>query len=431
LGEATAVAPVLAAAIEPLIGGRLPIRLIGWDGSIAGPAGAPVVWLRSAAALRRMLWCPGELGAAQAYACGDLDVDGDLVSALAEVWSQIAQGRLTPIRPSPAALARVCAVAARLGALGRPLPPLAAQARVRGRVHSLSRDRAAIRHHSDLSNDFYRLILDQSMAYSCAFWDPSRTGTTLAQAQRDKLDRICRKLRLDEQPGMRLLDVGCGWGSLSLHAAERYGARVLGVTLSAEQKDYIESVLAQRGLRDRVEIRVQDCRDVTDGPFDAAASIEMGEHVGRQNYPAFVQVLHSCVRPGARVVIQQMSRHGSHPGGGPFIESFIAPDTQMRPLGQTIALLEDAGLSTVAVEAMREHYVRTVDCWIDNLETRWDAAVALIGEEGARVWRLYLAGRRLAFAQGFMGVDQILLDRRSYGVMTCDGSGRSSGGAWL
>jgi cyclopropane-fatty-acyl-phospholipid synthase len=137
----------------------------------------------------------------------------------------------------------------------------------------------------------------------------------------------------------------------------------------------------------------------------------MGEHVGAQNYPTYARILHRSVRPGARVLIQQMSRRGSHPGGGPFIESFIAPDMHMRPLGETIALLEEAGLATVAVEAMREHYVRTADAWIDNLETHWDTAVALIGEEAARVWRLYLAGGRLAFMQGRMGVDQILLTR--------------------
>lgn len=402
---------MLAAAIEPLIGGELPIRLIAWDGSVAGPAAAPVVWLRNVAALRRMLWRPGELGVAQAYVCGDLDVDGDLGSALAYVWSQIAQGRLRATRPSPGALARLCSVAVRLGALGGPLPPPATQARVEGRLHSLSRDRAAISHHYNLSNAFYQLILDPSMAYSCAYWEPACPGVILERAQRHKLDRICRKLGLDGRPGMRLLDVGCGWGSLSLHAAERYGARVLGITLSAEQKAYIESMLTERGLGDRVEIRVQDYRTLTDGPFDAVASIEMGEHVGRQNYPTYARILNRSVRPGARVLIQQMSRRGSLPGGGPFIESFIAPDMHMRPLGQTIALLEEAGLSTIEVEAMREHYVRTVDSWIDNLETRWDTAVALIGEEAARVWRLYLAGGRLAFAQGRMGVDQILLAR--------------------
>lgn len=199
---------------------------------------------------------------------------------------------------------------------------------------------------------------------------------------------------------MRLLDVGCGWGSLSLHAAEQYGARVVGVTLSGEQEAYIEAALTERGLGNRVEIRVQDYRTITDGPFDAAASIEMGEHVGRHNYPTYAQIMHRCVRPGARVLIQQMSRRGSHPGGGPFIESFIGPDMHMRPLGQTIALLEEAGLATIAVEAMREHYVRTVDAWIDNLETHWDAAIELIGEEATRVWRLYLAGDGLRSCRG-------------------------------
>jgi cyclopropane-fatty-acyl-phospholipid synthase len=167
-GAANAVAPALEAAIEPLIGGDLPIRLIAWDGSVAGPEAAPVVWLRSPDALRRMLWCPSELGAAQAYVCGDIDVDGDLVAALSEVWSQSAERRSRPVKPSPAALGRLCVIAARLGALGAPLPPPAIQARLRGRLHSLSRDSAAISHHYDISSDFYRLILDPSMAYSCA-----------------------------------------------------------------------------------------------------------------------------------------------------------------------------------------------------------------------------------------------------------------------
>jgi len=411
LGEATAVAPMLAAAIEPLIGGQLPIRLIAWDGSIAGPAAAPVVWLRSAAALRRILWHPSELAAAQAYVSGELDVDGDLGAALTQVWTQITERRLRPLSASPPALERLCAVAARLGAIGGPLPPSASRARMRSRLNSSSHDGAANHRHYDLPNAFYRLILDPSMAYSCAYWKRDRPGTSLEQAQRDNLDRICRKLGLDRRPDMRLLDVGCGWGSLSLHAAEHYGARVVGTTLSAEQKAYIDAALTERRLGDRVEVRLQDYRAIGDGPFDAAASIEMGERVGRRNYPTYARILHGCVRPGARVLIQQMARPGSHLGGGSLSGSFIAPDRHMRPLGQTIALLEQAGLATIAVDAMREHYVRTVDTWIGNLETRWDAAVALIGEEAARAWRLYLAAGRLAFAQGYMIVDQILLAR--------------------
>jgi len=410
-GKTNAVAPALAAAIGPLVGGKLPIRLIAWDGSVAGDEFAPVVRLRSPNALRRMVWRPSELGVAQAYVCGDIDVDGDLGAALSHVWAQIGERGLAPVKPSPAALGRLFVTAARLGAFGGPLRPPATQARMRGRLHSLSRDRAAISHHYDTSNDFYRLILDPSMAYSCAYWESPQANSTLAQAQSDKLDRICQKIGLHERPGMRLLDVGCGWGSLSLHAAVYYGAQVVGLTLSREQKFYIDAVRTERGLKDRVEIRVQDYRALTDGPFDAVASIEMGEHVGESNYPTYADTLHKSVRPGGRVLVQQMSRRGNHPGGGPFIESFIAPDMHMRPVGETVALLEDSGLTMISVEAMREHYVRTADAWIANLEKRWDAAVELVGAEAARVWRLYLAGGRLAFEQGRMGVDQILLVR--------------------
>lgn len=409
--RANAVAPALAAAIEPLIGGKLPIRLIAWDGSVAGDECGPVVRLRNPNALRRMLWRPGELGVAQAYVCGDIDVDGDLGGALSHVWSQTAERRLGPVQPSPVALVRLCVVAARLGAFGAPLPPPTTQARMRGRLHSLSRDKAAISHHYDTSNDFYRLILDPSMAYSCAYWEPSQANCTLAQAQFDKLDRICHKIGLHERPGMRLLDVGCGWGSLSLHAAVHYGAQVVGLTLSREQKSYIDAARSELGLNDRVEIRVEDYRALTDGPFEAVVSIEMGEHVGEGNYPTYASTLHRSVRPGGRVLVQQMSRRGEHPGGGAFIESFIAPDMHMRPIGETLALLEDSGLTVIAVDAMREHYVRTAGAWIENLENHWDAAVELVGEEAARVWRLYLAGGRLAFEQGRMGVDQILLAR--------------------
>ena len=410
-GKTNAVAPALAAAIGPLVGGKLPIRLIAWDGSVAGDESAPVVRLRSPNALRRMVWRPSELGAAQAYVCGDIDVDGDLGAALSHVWAQIGERGLGPVKPSPAALGRLLVTAARLGAFGGPLRPPATQARMRGRLHSLSRDRAAISHHYDTSNDFYRLILDPSMAYSCAYWESPQANSTLAQAQSDKLDRICQKIGLHERSGMRLLDVGCGWGSLSLHAAVYYGAQVVGLTLSREQKFYIDAVRSERGLNDRVEIRVQDYRALTDGPFDAVASIEMGEHVGESNYPTYANTLHKSVRPGGRVLVQQMSRRGNHPGGGPFIESFIAPDMHMRPVGETVALLEDSGLTMISVEAMREHYVRTADAWIANLEKRWDAAVELVGAEAGRVWRLYLAGGRLAFEQGRMGVDQILLAR--------------------
>lgn len=407
------VAAELERALVPLVRGELPVRLVGWDGSVAGPADAPCVRLTSPNALRRILWSPGELGAAQAYVTGELDVDGDLSAALKHVWQVVHDRRLTAIRPRPSTIARLVRVARKLGAFGRPLPAPATQSNVKGRLHSLVRDRAAISHHYDLSNDFYALILDPQMAYSSAYFTRNVPGTPddpsygIVDAQRDKLDLVCRKIGLGRR-GMRFLDVGCGWGSLSLHAAEHFGAQVVGITISAEQKKFIDARIAERGLSDRVEIRLQDYREITDGPFDAVASLEMGEHVGEKNYAVYAKALFDNAAPGACVLVQQMSRSGKHPGGGPFIESFIVPDMTMRPVGETVNYLQRAGLEVRDVQAMREHYVWTVDAWLETFESRWDDVVAMVGEEMARVWRLYLVGGGLSFEQGRMGVDQIL-----------------------
>jgi len=410
-----ALATTIAEVLRPLVGGELPVRLVVWDGSEAGPAGAPVVRLNSQNAIRRLLWAPGELGAAQAYVTGELDVDGDLNSALQHLWKVVRDRDLNGIRPTPAVLAGVARIAKAAGALGAPPEPPASQARVKGRLHSLIRDRAAISHHYDLSNDFYSLILDPQMAYSSGYWTnqveggSSPEGYGLEDAQRDKLDLVCRKIGL--KPGMRLLDVGCGWGSLSLHAARHYGVDVVGVTLSVEQKAFIDARIKERGLEGQVEIRVQDYREIPDGPFDAVASLEMGEHVGQRNYPVYAAALFKNVVPGGRVLVQQMSRRGKHPGGGPFIESFIAPDMHMRPVGETLGFLEDAGLEVEGVEAMRRHYVWTLEAWYARFEQNYDAAVAMMGEEISRVWRLYLVGALRSFAEGRMGVEQILCSR--------------------
>jgi cyclopropane-fatty-acyl-phospholipid synthase len=384
------------------------VRLRAWDGSEAGPADAPLVELRSPDALRRLLWHPGELGAAQAYVTGELEVHGDLEAALTHAFA-VGRDRGVTGRPSAAAFAQGVRTLRRLGVLGRPPVPPASQARVRGRLHSPLRDRHAISHHYDLSNEFYALILDPAMAYSCAYYgdDPDQT---VESAQRAKLDLVCRKLDLG--PDRTLLDVGCGWGSLSLHAAEHFGARVVGVTIATEQKRFIDQRIAERGLADRVEIRLQDYREVPERDhFDAVGSLEMGEHVGERNYPAYVDVLTRSVRPGGRVLVQQMSRTGRHPGGGPFIESFIAPDMHMRPVGETVAYLEHGGLEVRDVHALREHYVRTVAGWLENFELNVPELTALVGEEVVRVWRLYLVGGSLAFRDGRMGVDQILCVR--------------------
>ena len=272
------------------------------------------------------------------------------------------------------------------------------------------RDRAAISHHYDLSNDFYELLLDEHMAYSSAYFEYE--GQPLHEAQTAKLDLVCRKL--DLKPGMRLLDVGCGWGSLILHAAEHYGVEVVGITLAAEQRDFIVKRIAERGLADRVEVRLQDYRELKDGDetygaYDAVSSIEMGEHVGEGNYPEYVAIMFGALRDGGRVLLQQMSRHeGTAPGGGAFIESYIAPDMHMREIWQTTRHLVRGGFEVRDIEAMREHYVTTVEHWIDTFESHWDEFVALQGEEVARVWRLYLVGGALTFEEGRMGVDQFL-----------------------
>lgn len=402
------IAGKLARILEPIVGGELPVHLRAWDGSTAGPEDQPEVQINSANALRRLLWSPGELGAAQAYVTGEIDVPGSLEAALTHLWKVVASRDLSMPKLTPALVLQLTRLARELGVFGPPLPAPASQAKIKGRLHSLLRDREAISHHYDLSNAFYELILDDHMAYSCGYWLSDDQDYTLEDAQRDKLDQVCRKIGLDTMPGQRFLDVGCGWGSLSLFAAEHFGAKVTGVTISREQKAFIDQRIKERGLQDRVEIRLQDYRDVRDGPYDAVASLEMGEHVGEENYGTYTSTLFRNVRPGGKVLIQQMSRHGKHPGGGPFIESFIAPDMHMRAVGDTVNLIENAGFEILGVEAMREHYVRTIDAWHDRFDANWDRAVEMMGEEVARVWRLYLVGAMMTFRDGRMGVDQIL-----------------------
>jgi cyclopropane-fatty-acyl-phospholipid synthase len=397
---------LLAELVRDVTGTEPPIRIRAWDGSEAGPADAPVLIVRSRRALRRLLWAPGEMGLARAYVTGDVDVDGDLADGLRLAW-QTGRTRPSPSRMTARQRVRAAALAARLGAFGPPPKRPVSEARLTGRLHTRNRDEAAIAHHYDLSNEFYELLLDEHMAYSSAFY--SQDDQSLHDAQTAKLDMICRKL--DLQRDQRLLDVGCGWGSLILHAAQHYGVRAVGVTLSAEQRDFVAGRIAEKGLSDRVEVRRQDYRELTSrqGQFDAVGSVEMGEHVGEEQYPTYVGVMHRVLKPGGRLLLQQMSRaENAAPGGGPFIEAYIAPDMHMRPLWQTLKFVQDGGFEVRHVEAMREHYVRTAEHWLAKLEGDFDRFVALQGEEVARVWRLYLVGGALAFEQGRMGVDQIL-----------------------
>ncbi|MGB3482268.1 MAG: cyclopropane-fatty-acyl-phospholipid synthase family protein, partial [Mycobacterium sp.] len=287
-------------------------------------------------------------------------------------------------------------------------------ARLRGAMHTRLRDRSAIAHHYDLSNEFYALLLDEHLAYSAGYFESPSTASdqSLHDAQTAKLDLICAKLGLRE--GMRLLDVGCGWGSLILHAAQHYGVHATGITLSEQQRGFIAVRASERGLSDAIDVRLQDYREFGElpgiaGTFDAVSSIEMGEHVGEAHYPEYVAVMFEALKPRGRLLLQQMSRSvDAAPGGGAFIERYIAPDMHMRPLWQTLRHLQLEGFEIRGVEAMREHYVRTVDAWIETFETHHEQFVDLVGEEVVRAWRLYLVGGRLAFAEGRMGVDQVL-----------------------
>ncbi|MFD7200621.1 class I SAM-dependent methyltransferase [Streptomyces sp. NPDC059893] len=396
----------LATLLEDVIGGPMPVRLRAWDGTESGPHGAPVVVIRSRRTLRRLLWQPGELGLAEAYIAGDLDIEGNLGDGLRTLW-QSPQAAVP--RPGAAQLAAAALTAARLGALGPRPPAPAGRARLRGARHTTGRDRAAISHHYDLSNEFYELLLDPSMAYSCAYWAREDSEYGLAEAQRDKLELICRKLRL--RPGARLLDIGCGWGALALYAAEHHKVQVTAVTLAREQRDAVLARVRERGLDDLVDVQLRHYRDIEGGQYEAVTSIEMGEHVGDEEYAGFAALLHRVLRPQGRLLVQQMSRGVRAPGGGAFIETYIAPDMHMRPLGQTVELLEGAGLEVCSVESMREHYVRTIAAWHHTLEERWNDFVDLVGEPTARAWRLYLVGGGLAFEARRMGVDQLLAVR--------------------
>src|SRR5436190_6961393 len=259
----------LRSLVEDLLGSDLPVAFQAYDGSTAGPPDAPATLVvHSPDALRRIVTAPGELGFARAYVAGDLDLEGDIFAAL-ELRDRLPEVKLHP--------SQLVALTKFLGPRNlKPLPAPPEEARLHGRRHTRARDRAAISHHYDVSNDFYRMVLGPSMTYSCAVFTDD--DTTLEQAQANKYELVSRKL--DLKPGMRMLDVGCGWGGMVLHAAEQHGAKAVGVTLSDRQVDLASKRVAEAGLADQVEIRNQDYRDVRDGPFDAISSIGMFEHVG-------------------------------------------------------------------------------------------------------------------------------------------------------
>ena len=378
---------------------KRPFSVSLWDGTrLASTNGdGPTFYVRSPAALAHALRAPGQLGMGRAYVSGELEVDDlDAVLETLDSW-----------QPPPldrGARARLLLAAAR--ACGPRLPPRAPEAelRPRGRRHSPARDARAVRHHYDLPAEFFALMLGPSMTYSCALF--SRGASTLEEAQEQKLELVCTKLAL--QPGERVLDIGCGWGSFALHAAANHGAQVLGITLSEPQAEVARRRVAERGLEDQVTIRVADYRELADEPYDAIASIGMVEHVGANRIDVYARQVASLLRPGGRLLNHGITRlrHGD-PEAGPFSERYVFPDAAPLHLARIQLALERAGIVTDHVEGLPQDYATTLTHWLRGLEDNLDEAVRLAGPERVRVWRLYLRTARKGFETGFLSIYQV------------------------
>jgi cyclopropane-fatty-acyl-phospholipid synthase len=377
-------------------------RLRLWDGTEVAPVGKSrfVITLTRPRALDVLVGGTPERAFGRAYVAGDLDIEP--LDPFLECGARTSVVRVLKAWPGLVAAAVAMGARPRRGVAGD------AEARLRGRAHSRQRDAAAVRHHYDLPPQFYALWLDESMTYSCAYFEDPSAG--IDAAQRAKLDLICRKLRL--RAGERLLDVGCGWGSLMLHAARHHGVGGVGITLSPRQVEVARHRAAELGLQDRVEFRLSDYRDIAERDYDAVASIGMIEHVSRSRLATFTRAVHRAVRPGGRVLIHGITcRPSARSRRLSFINTFVFPDGQLEDVGHVSSELEGAGLEVRDVENLREHYVLTLQHWARRLESNWDEAVSIAGVERARVWRLYMTGAIAGFRTGAMSVHQTLAVR--------------------
>ncbi len=396
----------VASLVEGLLGKDLPIRFEAYDGSATGPRDAATrIVIKSPSVLLRLVVNPAELGLARAYAAGELDVEGDVYAALS------LRDRLPEVKLTASQWASTLRAAATIG-LHRP-QRAPGEAQLAGRRHSRARDAAAIAHHYDVSNAFYRLVLGPSMTYTCAVWRDPSVGLEAAQAAKHEL--VCRKLGL--RPGMRLLDVGCGWGGMSLYAAEHHDVSAVGVTLSKRQAEWGQKAAADAGLADRVDIRHQDYRDVHDGPYDAIASIGLIEHVGSAQLPSYARHLWSLLRPGGRLLNHGIARPDparwtpwprSLGTRKSFLYRFVFPDGELMEVGKVVSGLHGAGFEVRHLESLREHYALTCRAWVRNLEQHWEEAVAEAGDDRARIWRLYMAGSAAGFEAGRISVHLVL-----------------------
>jgi cyclopropane-fatty-acyl-phospholipid synthase len=378
-----------------------PFSVAFWDGSSlpATNGSGPHFDVRSPAAIAHALRAPGQLGVGRAYVAGDLVVDDlDAVMRLLDTWKPPPIGTRERARLTLAALR----------AAGLTRPPRRPQSELvpRGALHTKQRDARAVRHHYDVSNEFFALFLDESMTYSCAIF--SRGATTLEEAQRAKLEMVCTKLAL--KPGERVLDVGCGWGAFAIHAAREHGVRVTGITLSEPQARLARERVLAAGLADQVEIRVMDYRDlVADEPYDAIASIGMVEHVGDAQVDRYARVLAGLLGPGGRLLNHGIARlRHVDPDAGPFSERYVFPDAEPLHLSRSTLALERAGFVTEHVEGFASDYAETLRHWARRLDERLDDARRLAGDERVRVWRLYLRAARNGFDTGFTSIYQAL-----------------------
>ncbi|MGF7236629.1 MAG: class I SAM-dependent methyltransferase [Frankia sp.] len=382
-----------------------PIRFVAYDGSAAGDPDAPVkLVIKSPRAVAHLVSAPGELGLARAYVSGELDLDGtDHYTALAALASGHSIGSLS-WRDRLTVLSSLGPAAIRY--VEPPPQEVGARRLLAGLRHSRGRDAVAIKHHYDVSNRFYQWVLGPSMVYTCAVFPTDET--TLEEAQTEKIDLVCRKLAL--RPGMRLLDVGCGWGGLVVHAVKNYGVTALGVTLSRQQAEWGQSWIEELGL-DGAQVRHSDYRDVTETGFDAISSIGLTEHIGEANVDAYAADLTSRLAPGGRLLNHCITRPDEDSpkiARRGFTNRYVFPDGELLGPGRVIAALERAGLEMRHEENLREHYARTLAGWCANLDAHWDEAVAEVGLGTARVWALYLAGSQLGFERNHTQLHQVL-----------------------
>jgi cyclopropane-fatty-acyl-phospholipid synthase len=390
----------LAEVFRLVVGGDSPVQFRAFDGSRAGPVDAEVqVEIRSPRALSYLATSPGDVGLARAYIMGDLEVTGDLHTAMSTLVGR-------DVDLSWSTRWEVFRNSGGLRLLRRPpRPPM--EVRLRGRRHSKARDAAAIAHHYDVSNRFYEWLLGPSMAYTCAVYPVE--DTTLEQAQFAKHDLVARKLGL--RPGQRLLDVGCGWGGMVMHAASHYGVRALGVTLSRKQAEWAQKAIASQGLADLAEVRHLDYRDVPESGFDVISSIGLTEHIGKAQLSSYFRLLYDKLLPGGRLLNHCITRPNNlEPAARKrhFINRYIFPDGELEGVGHLISVMHDTGFEVRHEENLREHYARTLAGWSANLDAHWEESVAEVGLGRARTWRLYLVGSQLGFERNQIQLHQVL-----------------------